>query len=178
MPSGTQSGEVFRLEGKGMPRLRRRGHGDLYVQVQVVTPDSLDADRRSPRQSRSPAAKRASRRGIVEKRRTRCSQSSHAGVPLVPECPSYFASADESAASASTSSCSHARVVRIERRRVRLPASIVPQIGAVAGRFVDLCRDLVEFSHHVKQRTPRVSMSLAMSMSATCCCRYTSRAWG
>jgi molecular chaperone DnaJ len=39
VPAGTQSGETFRLQGKGMPRLRRRGHGDLYVQVQVVTPE-------------------------------------------------------------------------------------------------------------------------------------------
>ncbi|MBX0321737.1 molecular chaperone DnaJ [Halomicroarcula sp. F13] len=46
IPSGTQSGEVFRLEGKGMPRLRRRGNGDLYVQVQVVTPDSLNDEQR------------------------------------------------------------------------------------------------------------------------------------
>ncbi|MFB6222528.1 MAG: molecular chaperone DnaJ [Haloarcula sp.] len=46
IPSGTQSGEVFRLEGKGMPRLRRRGHGDLYVQVQVVTPDDLNAEQK------------------------------------------------------------------------------------------------------------------------------------
>jgi molecular chaperone DnaJ len=46
IPEGTQSGEVFRLEGKGMPRLRRRGHGDLYVQVQVVTPDDLNSDQR------------------------------------------------------------------------------------------------------------------------------------
>ena len=46
VPGGTQSGEVFRLEGKGMPRLRRRGQGDLYVQVQVVTPDSLNAEQR------------------------------------------------------------------------------------------------------------------------------------
>ncbi|WP_135302315.1 molecular chaperone DnaJ [Haloarcula amylovorans] len=44
--SGTQSGEVFRLEDKGMPRLRRRGNGDLYVQVQVVTPDSLNSEQR------------------------------------------------------------------------------------------------------------------------------------
>ncbi|WP_135829153.1 molecular chaperone DnaJ [Halorussus halobius] len=42
VPAGTQSGERFRLKGKGMPRLRRRGHGDLYVQVQVVTPESLN----------------------------------------------------------------------------------------------------------------------------------------
>ncbi|WP_276271208.1 molecular chaperone DnaJ [Haloarcula litorea] len=46
VPAGTQSGEVFRLEGKGMPRLRRRGSGDLYVQVQVVTPDSLNAEQK------------------------------------------------------------------------------------------------------------------------------------
>jgi len=46
VPSGTQSGEVFRLEGKGMPRLRRRGRGDLYVQVQVVTPDDLNAEQK------------------------------------------------------------------------------------------------------------------------------------
>ena len=43
---GTQSGEVLRLRGKGMPRLRRRGHGDLYVQVQVVTPTDLNEEQR------------------------------------------------------------------------------------------------------------------------------------
>jgi molecular chaperone DnaJ len=46
VPAGTQSGEVFRLDGKGMPRLRRRGHGDLYVQVQVVTPENLNDEQR------------------------------------------------------------------------------------------------------------------------------------
>ncbi|MEM4780030.1 MAG: molecular chaperone DnaJ [Halalkalicoccus sp.] len=46
VPAGTQSGERFRLEGKGMPRLRRRGHGDLYVSVQVVTPEELNAEQR------------------------------------------------------------------------------------------------------------------------------------
>jgi molecular chaperone DnaJ len=43
---GTQAGEVFRLQGKGMSRLRRRGHGDLYVRVQVVTPTDLDEEQR------------------------------------------------------------------------------------------------------------------------------------
>jgi molecular chaperone DnaJ len=46
VPAGTQSGETFRLQGKGMPRLRRRGQGDLYVQVQVVTPDGLNDEQR------------------------------------------------------------------------------------------------------------------------------------
>ena len=46
LPSNTQSGETFRLSGKGMPRLRGRGQGDLYVKVQVVTPESLNAEQR------------------------------------------------------------------------------------------------------------------------------------
>ena len=29
-----------------MPRLRRRGHGDLYVQVQVVTPTDLNDEQK------------------------------------------------------------------------------------------------------------------------------------
>ena len=46
VPAGTQSGETFRLKGKGMPRLRRRGRGDLYVQVAVVVPESLNDEQR------------------------------------------------------------------------------------------------------------------------------------
>jgi len=48
LPAGTQSGETFRLEGTGMPRPQRRArsNGDLYVQVQVVTPDSLNEEQR------------------------------------------------------------------------------------------------------------------------------------
>jgi molecular chaperone DnaJ len=46
VPAGTQSGERFRLRNKGMPRLQRRGQGDLFVDVQVVTPDSLNEEQR------------------------------------------------------------------------------------------------------------------------------------
>ena len=46
VPAGTQSGETFRLLNKGMPRLKRRGHGDLYVMVQVVTPESMNDEQR------------------------------------------------------------------------------------------------------------------------------------
>ncbi len=46
VPAGTQSGETFRLKGKGMPRLRRRGRGDLYVKVAVVVPESLNEEQR------------------------------------------------------------------------------------------------------------------------------------
>ncbi|MFB6119020.1 molecular chaperone DnaJ [Halosegnis sp.] len=48
---GTQSGERFRLQGKGMPRLRGRGHGDLYVTVQVVTPTDLNEEQREALQA-------------------------------------------------------------------------------------------------------------------------------
>jgi molecular chaperone DnaJ len=46
IPAGTQSGKTFRLRSKGMPRLQRRGHGDLYVQVRVVTPEDLNDEQR------------------------------------------------------------------------------------------------------------------------------------
>ncbi len=39
---GTQSGTVLTLKGLGVPKLRGRGRGDLYVHVQVDTPTELD----------------------------------------------------------------------------------------------------------------------------------------
>lgn len=41
IPSGTQSGRRFRLSGKGMPVLRSKQAGDMYVQVMVETPQNL-----------------------------------------------------------------------------------------------------------------------------------------
>ena len=41
VPEGTQSGRRFRLQGKGMPVLRARQIGDMYVQVVVETPQKL-----------------------------------------------------------------------------------------------------------------------------------------
>jgi molecular chaperone DnaJ len=43
---GTQSGEVLTLKGLGVPKLRGRGRGDLYVHLQVDTPTDLDDDQR------------------------------------------------------------------------------------------------------------------------------------
>lgn len=43
LPPGTQSGQVFRLRGKGMRRLHGDGNGDLYVTVRVIIPRGLDA---------------------------------------------------------------------------------------------------------------------------------------
>jgi molecular chaperone DnaJ len=41
VPEGTQSGKQFRLKAKGMPVLRSRDVGDLYIQVVVETPQKL-----------------------------------------------------------------------------------------------------------------------------------------
>jgi molecular chaperone DnaJ len=41
VPAGTQTGRRFRLSGKGMPVLRAKQTGDMYVQVVVETPQSL-----------------------------------------------------------------------------------------------------------------------------------------
>jgi molecular chaperone DnaJ len=41
VPEGTQSGRRFRLPAKGMPVLRSKQTGDMYVQVMVETPQNL-----------------------------------------------------------------------------------------------------------------------------------------
>jgi len=46
VPEGTQSGQRFRLAGKGMPVLRARQSGDMYVQIVVETPQNLTKKQR------------------------------------------------------------------------------------------------------------------------------------
>jgi molecular chaperone DnaJ len=41
---GTESGSVIRLRGKGVPNINRRGRGDLYVTVHVITPTDLSRE--------------------------------------------------------------------------------------------------------------------------------------
>lgn len=42
--AGTQSGEIFRRRGRGLPIPRHRGRGDLIVQVYIEVPKKLDAE--------------------------------------------------------------------------------------------------------------------------------------
>jgi molecular chaperone DnaJ len=42
--SGTQSGSVLHLRGKGVPRLRSSARGDLFVHIEVRTPTKLDEE--------------------------------------------------------------------------------------------------------------------------------------
>jgi molecular chaperone DnaJ len=43
VPPGTQSGQVLRLRGRGLPRLSGVGRGDLHVTVRVAIPRGIDA---------------------------------------------------------------------------------------------------------------------------------------
>ena len=44
IPPGTQSGQVFNVRGRGLPRVNASGVGDLHVRVQLWTPDSVSRD--------------------------------------------------------------------------------------------------------------------------------------
>ena len=44
VPPGTQSGTVFHLRGRGLPRVNASGVGDMHVKVQLWTPQSVHAD--------------------------------------------------------------------------------------------------------------------------------------
>ncbi len=44
VPSGTQSGQTFRLSGLGAPRLKEGGNGDLYVSVNIRLPERVDEE--------------------------------------------------------------------------------------------------------------------------------------
>jgi molecular chaperone DnaJ len=46
IPAGTQTGRRFRLSSKGMPVLRTKQTGDMYVQVSVETPQNLNKRQR------------------------------------------------------------------------------------------------------------------------------------
>jgi molecular chaperone DnaJ len=41
IPKGTQSGKLFRLQGKGLPSINSYGKGDQIVEVQIYTPEHV-----------------------------------------------------------------------------------------------------------------------------------------
>jgi curved DNA-binding protein len=46
IPAGTQPGRVIRLRGRGLPRFRGEGHGDVLVRIRVVLPTDLSDEAR------------------------------------------------------------------------------------------------------------------------------------
>lgn len=47
IPAGTQSDKIFKLSGRGLPRLNGRGRGDLLVKVTVWVPSKLSAEQKA-----------------------------------------------------------------------------------------------------------------------------------
>ena len=47
IPPGTQVGRTFRLTGRGMPRFRSAGHGDLYARTRVTLPADISDEARA-----------------------------------------------------------------------------------------------------------------------------------
>jgi molecular chaperone DnaJ len=41
IPAGTEAGKLFKLSGKGMPKLNGFGHGDQYVRIAIKVPKKL-----------------------------------------------------------------------------------------------------------------------------------------
>ena len=46
IPAGTQNGKQFRLKEKGMPMMRNRNYGDLYIQAMTEVPVSLTKEQK------------------------------------------------------------------------------------------------------------------------------------
>ena len=46
VPAGSQTGKIFRMKDKGIPRLHGMGRGDELVVLRVVTPESLTREQR------------------------------------------------------------------------------------------------------------------------------------
>jgi molecular chaperone DnaJ len=46
VPQGTQTGTEFRMQGKGVPRLRGFGQGDLRIRVKVIVPKKLNDEQK------------------------------------------------------------------------------------------------------------------------------------
>ena len=47
VPAGTQSGQMFKLRGKGITNVNGRGHGDLFARLIVEVPSRLNPEQRS-----------------------------------------------------------------------------------------------------------------------------------
>jgi len=46
VPAGTQDGKVFRMRGKGAPKLKGSGSGDLLVKARIAIPSKLTAEQK------------------------------------------------------------------------------------------------------------------------------------
>ena len=67
IPAGTQSGTRIALDGKGVPRLRSHGRGQLGVTLLVQTPTKLDREQRELLRQLAELREETSVEGTVQK---------------------------------------------------------------------------------------------------------------
>ena len=70
VPAGTQSGTVFHLRGRGLPRVNASGTGDLHVRVQLWTPQTMSTEEENAVKSMAklqPAAPKSREKSIWSK---------------------------------------------------------------------------------------------------------------
>ena len=51
VPAGTQNNAVFRLKGKGIPRLRGKGRGDHRIRIRILVPTDLSEEQKKQLQA-------------------------------------------------------------------------------------------------------------------------------
>lgn len=66
VPPGTQGGQFLRLSGLGMPRLKQRERGDLYLRIRIVVPKNLSQEERELIERLAKLRKENPRKGRLE----------------------------------------------------------------------------------------------------------------
>ncbi|RLA85878.1 MAG: molecular chaperone DnaJ, partial [Deltaproteobacteria bacterium] len=71
IPPGTQPGEIFRLKGEGIPRLGKRGRGDMLIEVTIEVPRKLSKRQRELLEELAACEEDAQKEGFFKKFRKR-----------------------------------------------------------------------------------------------------------
>jgi DnaJ-class molecular chaperone len=66
LPSGTQSGQKFKLSGKGFPAVKTGRRGHQYVTIKIVVPKNISDKARSAIQDVEALYKESPRKGMVK----------------------------------------------------------------------------------------------------------------
>ena len=64
VPAGAQADQILRVGGKGVPRLKGLGRGDMYVRLKVVVPGKLSAEEKELLNKLGKAAREDVRQGL------------------------------------------------------------------------------------------------------------------
>jgi molecular chaperone DnaJ len=66
VPSGTESGKLLRVKGRGMPRLKGSGRGDLLARVKVTVPKKLTKAEREALEAYQKTSREQPRQSFAE----------------------------------------------------------------------------------------------------------------